>query len=405
MKINFYFLISFTAFISISSFSQQTTDAYKAENDGYFIHPMQTSGGVVFTDNLCSKIYSAKSNELKELVSAPGCGRYFTISPDRSKIGFKLIKTDGTQVPAVYDMASRQIIELSTAVKLCGQVSFTSDGRSAFTIGNNLTIVNEKNSKSVDLGVYANIAPISPDGNSVVFNSESDQLFWLDVSTGKKIQITDNIGGYMYPQWSPDGSRILFSSMTGNLFIWEKTTNKTFPLGAGENANWSEDSKSILFDRTITENFQFKGSDIYLAKADGSSIIKLSNSSDANEMFPSFGENNTVLYSTYEKKEIISAKLDAQDSKLTTPTSLLKKNAAFLGGTNYYPAFCSSQKNLLTNTLVPGTVPYVHQVYDTPDWHYGSGSCAPTTSIMALAYYNRLPYWDITCSSPTSHIS
>ncbi|MBI4645187.1 MAG: C39 family peptidase [Bacteroidia bacterium] len=50
-------------------------------------------------------------------------------------------------------------------------------------------------------------------------------------------------------------------------------------------------------------------------------------------------------------------------------------------------------------------VPYLHQNYDTPDWHNGSDSCAPTTCAMALAFYNRLPKWPNIVSTPYEHIS
>ena len=89
---NFYRYYLFIFFIA-AVFSQKTTDARKAESDGYFIHPVNTTAGVVATDNYASKIYLVQNNGLKTLVSSPGCGRYFTVSPDKAKIGFKLIST------------------------------------------------------------------------------------------------------------------------------------------------------------------------------------------------------------------------------------------------------------------------------------------------------------------------
>ena len=49
--------------------------------------------------------------------------------------------------------------------------------------------------------------------------------------------------------------------------------------------------------------------------------------------------------------------------------------------------------------------PYIHQVYDTPDWFNGSWSCGPTSCMMAQAKYDILPHRDITCSWPYSHTS
>jgi hypothetical protein len=48
-------------------------------------------------------------------------------------------------------------------------------------------------------------------------------------------------------------------------------------------------------------------------------------------------------------------------------------------------------------------IPYVHQVYDTPDWFNGHWACAPTQAIMLLAHYGVLPPWQTLCSWPTRH--
>ncbi|HEX7414415.1 MAG TPA: hypothetical protein VF411_10275 [Bacteroidia bacterium] len=53
--------------------------------------------GVIVTDNFGSTIYLIQNHEMKNLVNSPGCGRYFTVSLDKSKIGFKQIKGDGMQ--------------------------------------------------------------------------------------------------------------------------------------------------------------------------------------------------------------------------------------------------------------------------------------------------------------------
>ena len=46
-------------------------------------------------------------------------------------------------------------------------------------------------------------------------------------------------------------------------------------------------------------------------------------------------------------------------------------------------------------------VPYIHQTYDTPDDFVGSWACAPTSAVMVLAYYGRLPKDPIWVSHPS----
>ena len=48
-------------------------------------------------------------------------------------------------------------------------------------------------------------------------------------------------------------------------------------------------------------------------------------------------------------------------------------------------------------------VPYIHQVYDVPDWFSGYSACAPTAAMMAIAYYRKLPHWDCWCHYHKCH--
>jgi PKD repeat protein/Tol biopolymer transport system component len=395
-------IISVVVF-SFSCFSQGKIDAYQVEQNGYFTHPQSTSSGIVVSDNSSNAIFLIQNNKSQTLISSPGCGRYYTVSPDKTKIGFKQINTDGMQVPAVFDLQTMKITELADPVDLCGQTSFSSNGKIAYTLGNDLNVIDNGVLKTFPLGTYSNIVPISPDGNFAIYNNDSDQLFIIDLTSEQLKQITDGNGGYMYPQWSPDGTKIAYSSLSGIIMVFDMTTNTTSTIGEGENAVWSDDSQYLFFDVISSENFEFKGSELFMAKSDGSNITQITNTPGINEMYPIFINGNKIVYCTYEKQEIISAKMDRSFSGIQIVDTLAK--SIQLSGVTKNNPDQFSEKLLKTDTKIQGDAPYLHQMYDTPDWHHGSGSCAPTTAAMALAYYNRLPYWDITVSSPSSHTS
>lgn len=50
-------------------------------------------------------------------------------------------------------------------------------------------------------------------------------------------------------------------------------------------------------------------------------------------------------------------------------------------------------------------MPYIHQVYDTPNDFAGYWACGPTSTVMAVQHFNRLPAWPVTVNIPSKHTS
>jgi len=51
------------------------------------------------------------------------------------------------------------------------------------------------------------------------------------------------------------------------------------------------------------------------------------------------------------------------------------------------------------------SMPYIHQVYDTPNEFNGHWACGPTSTLMAIQHWSRLEKWPITVDVPYSHTS
>ncbi len=364
------------------------------EGTGFVVNPMLTQHGIVFTDNYSSALYLSTGDNVRTLISSPGCGNYYSVSLDRNSIGFKLIDENGMQSPAIFDLVSNAVIRLHDAVEQAGQVSFTNDGRYAFTIGTTLFIVRGNESATYGLGVYSNLAPVSPDGNLVAYNDNDDQVWVMNLSTRKKSIITDSKRGYFNPQWASNSSLLLYSSLNGNIFVRDFASQKTYDIGEGINPSWSNNAQHLLFYRKEVEKDRVINSDLYLAKFDGSETIQLTNSPDVMEMDPKFVDNDTkVIFHTYTKKEICiiqvldNAMIEKREIRLRQPSPVQPRD----GG------------SLLELEKATGIdMPYVHQLYDTPDWFNGSSSCGPTSAIMVIAYYGLLPKWDVWCSTSSS---
>ncbi|MEO0189804.1 MAG: T9SS type A sorting domain-containing protein [candidate division WOR-3 bacterium] len=365
------------------------------EPEVYLCNPVSTPYGIVLTNNYCNNLYLLTEDGLKEIYSAPGCGRYYSVSYDKRKIGFKIIKENGLQIPAIYDLKTNKIENLYSPVYQAGQISFSKDGKIAFTIGEELFIQNNKETKKYRLGVYANLCPISPDGNFMVFNDDYDQLWLLNLTDNSRIRFTDNKYGYCYTQWSPDSRFIAYSTLGGFIKVYDRIENRTYDIDEGKSFNWSPDSRYLIYYKTYTDGHKLTNSELFMSNYDGSTKNQLTNTPDIYEMDPSFVDSKNIIYHTFDREEIIQAEIE--HNKPINSKILFKSTKPLK--INYY----NISSDFGSRDSID--VPYVHQVYDTPDWHNGHASCAPTTAIMAIAYYRKLPYWDCWCSTPYGHTS
>ncbi|MDP1746547.1 MAG: hypothetical protein Q8L90_13295, partial [Bacteroidota bacterium] len=121
MKCKILIFVLFIFSLHNFAIAQNTTpfDSYKAEADGYFVNFMETTSGIVATDNYASNIYLFSEGKYTVLFSSPGCGRYMQLSPDKKNIGFKYIQTDGKQAPSLLNIQTKTITLLHAPVELC----------------------------------------------------------------------------------------------------------------------------------------------------------------------------------------------------------------------------------------------------------------------------------------------
>lgn len=65
----------------------------------------------------------------------------------------------------------------------------------------------------------------------------------------------------------------------------------------------------------------------------------------------------------------------------------------------------SYKKKFSAKEVVDHKVPYVHQLYDTPDDFCGNWACGPTSTVMALAYYQKIGARPIQVTKLFNHTS
>lgn len=359
-------------------------------------YPLATHYGLALVDPDNQRIVLLASDRKEILPGTDGLGTYVTVSPDQRHLLFKRIMTDGTQQPIQYDIGRRTPIILHPAVPQCGEPSMAQTGRVVFTIGSELWVVDSGRTRKLELGTYANWVPVSPDGRHAVHNDDRDQIWEIELTTGRRECLTDGQCGYCLPIWSPNSRYLVYSSLDGRLFVFDHETRATTSLGTGITPVWHPSSELLAFCRLEVQGMEMKGAELVLARPDGSTIAPFTATTLIHEAAPCFLDERRLAYTSFNDASIRCTEFSAGGLFANHEEILGVLPPADRPGRS--PVSAPAGRDSLD-------VPYLHQVYDTPDWHNGHWSCAPTTAMMAIAYYRKLPEWKCTCSYPYAHTS
>lgn len=403
-------LFSFISIGLLSSIFANSGNPASAQ-EGFFSNPVKTNYGIIASNEFQSALYLIRDNKIEELLSAPGCGRYFALNKEGNKIGFKLIDAaTGLQTPAIYDLIKKEVVKLSSPVSEAGQVSFADDGTIVYSIGRELVVRNGDEIHSYNIGRYSNRTPISPDAKKIVFKDESDQLWIFNLKDNSKVRITDPKSGYGNAVWSPDGKFIAYTTTGTQILVYNTEQNCNYTIGEGENPSWSVDSKSLVFHRREIDFNKVKliNSDIFLSNYNGSKVINLTNTPNVNEMDARFSDNsNNILFHTQLSREIKTLDVESsiQMTSLAQPVLLFKSEEPL---SILNSKILESPKKMMKSAGSYNWV-HVHQVWDTEDsgvWgSTGEGyrACGATTAIELLASYGIIAPWPFRTYNHTSN--
>jgi len=332
------------------------------------------------------------------LSDAAGAGRYASFSEDDLYVCYKSFQRaqgDQLQASMLFDMRQQRIVNLSSWVELAGIPSVAQDGTVAYTAGTKLHVLDPSGaSDEFDLGLYTNLIAISPDGSMVAFCDEQEQVTLLSLEDASRRLITDRPAAYWNPQFSPSGVRLLVNTINGDI-AWTDVSLDGGPvevLGKGENAIWVSEDAVCMLEKEIVETQSVVASHRVLVNpVTRESTRTLLGRGDVQAAF----SGDTVLLTTPDLVGLYTVSKGGLISSeaVSVPTCPL----ANLDTATYSPA--GFVKSALTG------VPYVHQVYDTPDSFNGYWACSATSALMALQSFNILPIHTITVSYPYSHIS
>jgi len=345
--------------------------------------------------------YNEEKDRLVQI--APNAGNVFSFDGGRW-LGFKWIQPGQKGLPVVYYTNDSRIQILPSSSATVGVPSFSKTGQIAYCDGKEIVLTDSNGTslQRIRIPFYANLTPISPDGKWVAYNDSDDQI-WIVSTTVPAIRrkLTDGRHAYFHPQWNHSSTQLLIQSVDGKIFVSGLQSNSLNELTEGTRPVWSPDDQWIAYEKPAWGDHGFISNwDIAAIRSDGSQAVLITNSPETLESSPQFISRNEISY--VENHARILTK--SFGNKNSLQKSQIRFSFPEVSRADSLPFHPPLQK--VSAPEGPGEIidiPYVHQVYDTPDWFDGYWACGATSAIMIIAHYPILPKWSLYVSQPFGH--
>ena len=381
--------VSLILFFPVICFAEADLIPVSVSDDGDLV--LLTGSGY---DGLILK--DIQSGKIHRITDARNAGYYAAISPGKRFVSYKTFAESGEgllHVPMVYSIEGEAEIEMFKPSSSAGVPVFSENGICAFTSEDQLYIL-DKNLNSIfsfDLGHNVQMIEISPDGSKIAYSDENERMMLLDMQTGKRRSLSSGRSAYWNPRFSPDGKRILFQSVGGSVVLCDLLTGATRFFDKGYNPGWV-DSQTFCFTEKIIQKKEVVRTEAIICGTDQKMQRreKIYNG-DAHAIV----NNGWLVFSEGE-----NLKRSRLTENKTFPTEVIPLAGDFPGIDAVKSKSPSSK--IAAVTEITG-VPYLHQVYDTPNDFNGHWACGASSALMAIQYFDILPDHPITCSWPSSH--
>lgn len=328
-------------------------------------------------------LYNMGTKILSPVDSGHGVGQY--VHAYRDLIAYKKV-VNGYQKGYIYNLKTKKKV-LVYNLSQGGQIGFFENGY-FYTDKNLLHVISfNKGQKVYLLKSYANLVSSSREGDLFAYNDDNDQIHLFNARTKTDIVITDNNRAYFQPVVSADRKNILLSSLNGEIYLYSMESGCLRYLSEGADPVFVNDT-IIAFLKAKRDLKRLYYSKIYVYNLNSGRQDELL-AANRLKIRHIDVQNSIVFFDAYNSDYMYSVNVSGK-YYMTVFTNRLYVDSI--------PQMQGRAGKLIT-------APYIHQVYDTPDWFNGNAACAPTTAMMVLAYYNKLPYWDTQCSSPYAHTS
>ncbi len=119
---------------------------------------------------------------------------------------------------------------------------------------------------------------------------------------GRQWNISDSKTNYYNILASPNG-KYLVANQGVRIKLFTTSGDEIADLGEGIPSSWHSNNKTIVgFFDVSNDGHEISNSDLYIYNIDSSNPIKITNTENEKECWPSFINENTIIYSDIEKE-------------------------------------------------------------------------------------------------------
>jgi Tol biopolymer transport system component len=245
-------------------------------------------------------LLDAQTGEITAIAEEAMAGYRLAWSPDGLYIAYKAaVDPSSTQkVIKLADVRTGEIRTLSEQANQVGTPSWFPDGRLGYTLEGNFLIVDQQGEILETIpNIASNVAPVSADGQWILFNDSQDRIWAHHLVDGERFQITPDGRRFFNPVWSPQEPVAIVNELGGGFYLLDLIQGDMLALDDGNHYAWSPDGKRIVYDVTEDDGHYITAADIYVINKDGTGRTALTTTAEGLEMYPTWSRVDKIAYS------------------------------------------------------------------------------------------------------------